>query len=129
MLFSGGIGSVEKPKNTTPVSAAPEPSFIDKVKKIPSDQHLTQELELPELMLPVFRKKGKEVEELKKRKTTVPKTERIMPGAPKNKIQTSNKSSAESIVLAFLLNQILVFSRKTEVILLYVLFVIVFYEP
>ena len=69
LFFSGGIGSVEKAKNTTPVSAAPEPSFIDKVKKIPSDRHLTQELELPELMLPVFRKKGKEVEEVEERKT------------------------------------------------------------
>ncbi len=54
----GGMGLSEKAKNTTPVSPSPELSFIDKVKKIPSDKHLIQELELPELMLPLQSRKG-----------------------------------------------------------------------
>ncbi|XP_065057496.1 golgin subfamily A member 6-like protein 24 isoform X1 [Rhopilema esculentum] len=56
---SGGVSLSERPKNTTPVSPTPEPSFIDKEKRIPCDYYFTQELELPELMLPVYKKQGR----------------------------------------------------------------------
>eukprot|EP00794_Sanderia_malayensis_P000534 gene536-1187_t len=57
----GGMKLADKAKDNT-ASATPEPSFIDKIKMIPSDKQLIQELDLPELMLPMHQRKGKSTE-------------------------------------------------------------------
>ena len=54
----GGLGGPEKKRDTAPFIPTNELSFIDKEKKIPSDSHLIQELDLPHLMLPVYKKTG-----------------------------------------------------------------------
>ena len=55
VLILGGIGYSERPKHASPSTTNNEASFIDKEKKIPSDNHFTQELELAHLMLPVHK--------------------------------------------------------------------------